>query len=347
MLRLKNIIQVGDWDIVNNNLFVVQNNKINKLDLLGKYISNIYTLDKYWGANYYNDFIHIFTMHSENTIIDYNGKLIFKKDNFNFHYFFNVRKFIGFDRKIKKIVLCLENEKKILHNERVGTKKVILSFFVFCNKQNNVLFFTDLDHLKQPLWKFDLNQLGTFVNLNKEQKEYNVEKILGVHNEHLYIALNGSRILELDIKTGKLTFQWHHLPDKYKIHPSDDFAGRFFALDKVNNSLICLAGERYDIIDLQSKVYSSINIIGELKKFDIVSLRYQGDFNNNHISAIAHLNNKFWFQDGIVMFNRKTKKIDWFYKDDNFTTGSDIPKLSNNKLYQLDNNNILHIFEKA
>ena len=53
------------------------------------------------------------------------------------------------------------------------------------------------------------------------------------------------------------------------------------------------------------------------------------------------------FYDGIALFDKVHKKITWSYVfDDNTFLGSNDPKISTNKLYQLDNNNTLHIFEK-
>jgi len=216
--------------------------------------------------------------------------------------------------------------------------------YIFTNDINKISSY----HIPttQPLWQFDLSRLGTFQNYNNEKQAYKVEKILGVHNEHLYVAINGSVLLELDIATGKITHKWHHLPEKYKEYPDDDFSARLFDLDQANNALVCLSGRRYDSIDLQTKEYNSVYIGKELKKYDIVSVRHQGDFTNEHISAVAHLKNDTWFQDGIVMFNRKTNKIDFFYKDETFTTGTATPKLAGNKLYQLDLDGNLYIFEK-
>jgi hypothetical protein len=198
----------------------------------------------------------------------------------------------------------------------------------------------------RPLWQFDLTTLGTYSDYNNEIQNYNVEKILGVHNERLYIGLSDSLILELDITTGDIKYKWHKLPKQFVKHPSDGFSARLFDLDTENNQLICLAGRRYDTIDLDTKTYNSIDITKELEQYDIVSIRHQGDFTNEHISAIAHLKNDTWFQDGIVVFNRKTNKIDWFYKNETFTTGTDTPKLAGNKLYQLDNDRNLYVFEK-
>ncbi len=216
--------------------------------------------------------------------------------------------------------------------------------YIFINDINKISSY----HIPtaHPLWQFDLSQLGTFQDYHNEQQSYKVEKILGIHNERLYVALNGSMLLELDIATGKITHKWHHLPEKYKEYPDDDFSARLFDLDKAHNALVCLSGRRYDSIDLQTKEYNSVYIGEELKKYDIVSIRHQGDFTNEHISAIAHLKNDTWFQDGIVMFNRKTNKIDFFYKDETFTTGTATPKLAGNKLYQLDLDGNLYIFEK-
>ena len=217
--------------------------------------------------------------------------------------------------------------------------------FVFINNINNVQAFL----LKENtlLWQFDLTTLGTYTDYNNETQNYKVEKILGIHNECLYLGLSGSLIVELDIATGDITYQWHKLPKQFVKHPSDGFSARLFDLDTENNQLICIAGRRYDTIDLDTKTYNSVDTTKELEQYDIVSITRQGDFTNEHISAIAHLKNDTWMQEGIVMFNRKTNRIDFFYKDKTFTTGTDKPKIAGDKLYQLDVDSNLHIFEKT
>jgi hypothetical protein len=224
--------------------------------------------------------------------------------------------------------------------------------FVFNNndiaffQKDNVLIIAYSIIQNRPLWQFNLSTLGTYSGYHNETQNYKVEKILGVHNERLYLGLSGSLILELDITTGDIKYKWHKLPKQFVKHPSDGFSARLFDLDTENNQLIYLEGRRFDTIDLDTKTYNSIDITKELEQYDIVSIRHQGDFTNEYISAIAHLKNDTWFQDGIVVFNRKTNKIDWFYKNETFTTGTDTPKLAGNKLYQLDHGRNLYIFEK-
>jgi len=266
------------------------------------------------------------TEYKQVSVLSDSNKLILKKDN------------------LFSDILLFNNKIYTIKNELIVMKSYIHNELLFNANGHISSYHIPTAH---PLWQFDLSQLGTFQDYHNEQQSYKVEKILGIHNEHLYVALNGSLLLELDIATGKITHKWHHLPEKYKEYPDDDFSARLFDLDKANNALVCLSGRRYDSIDLQTKEYNSVYIGEELKKSDIVSIRHQGDFTNEHISAVAHLKNDTWFQDGIVMFNRKTNKIDFFYKDETFTTGTATPKLAGNKLYQLDLDGNLYIFEKG
>ena len=188
-----------------------------------------------------------------------------------------------------------------------------------------------------PQWQFDLSQLGTFYSeLSQQQEAYKVEKFIGIHQDRLYVALNGGMLLEIDIATGELTHRWE-----------GDFSTRNFSLDTSKNELVSLHNREYHHINIDTKEHNIINIKSELEKYDIVFIRHQGDISSSHIYAIAHLKNDIWFKDGIVAFNRKTQKIDWFYEDETFTTGTDTPKIAGNKLYQLSLNNELYIFEKT
>ncbi len=131
MFELKNSIKVGDWDIVNNYLFAIQDTHINQLSLLGDYIKTTYSLKDFWGVKFYYDFIHIFTMYSNNTLIDYEGQIIYEKPNFSFYHFFDINNYVGYDRNIKKVVLIKDDVIKEVYDNRIGINKVFLNTFVF------------------------------------------------------------------------------------------------------------------------------------------------------------------------------------------------------------------------
>jgi hypothetical protein len=342
MFDLKNKIEIGDWDIVNNHLFAVQNNEINKFDLLGNYLETIYNLEKYWGVKYYDKFIHIFTMYSENTFIDYKGKIIFTKNNFNYYHFINYNKYIGYDRDIKKVVLFENNNIKELHRSRIVLSKVLSNLFVFSDKEKKVIYLTDLNTAR-PLWQFNLLQLGSFIGSDGVKNNYKVDKFIAIHKHILFIALNlpSHSIIALDIQTGKLLRKWEQIP--YNIGAN---------YDPYSKTIFGFGYQNYWQIDIDTLSLETYNIAETFLQKGLETTRNNVNIpvNQKHYlisidTPVDEKENRYY--NGVALFNKQTKKLDWHYVfDKNVFLGSNDPKMSDNKLYQLDTGGNLYIFEK-
>ena len=205
------------------------------------------------------------------------------------------------------------------------------------------------------VWSYKSTQFGTYINWQNDEKDYEIIRFIGVWQNELLVACSNSLLLSLDISTGKILKKWQDLNGYYaeikrfanKIPPAENFI-----LDVVNSKLI--SGHIMSIteIDLLTNKIEVFDLEQELKTYNINQLNSTNNnpFNAEHIYLTATMdykdNKNQWTYDCLLVVNRKTKKVDWQYKFEDSSLGVNIPQLSENKLYQLDNDGNLFIFEK-
>lgn len=253
-------------------------------------------------------------------------------------------------RYITRINL-ITNEKEWTIESYFSNGKVYANY-LYTTSINNSICKINLDQPEQPLWQFDLNQLETFTNKNNEELNYKIIKILGIWQEELFVACNNGLMLSLDRSTGKEKCRWQYIKDyefdseiKNKIPRAESFV-----FD--GDTLIGALNTFYFKIDLKSSEIIAINISQELQKFHIFHIKTVIDnpVTDKHIYLTAMMrqkdNDTKFSYDCLIALNKKTLKIDWQYKFENAGLGTNIPKISENKLYQLDLDGNLHIFEK-
>jgi len=250
-------------------------------------------------------------------------------------------------------LINLQNNQKKWTIESYFGNGIVNNNYLFASCINHRICKIDLDHPEQPLWQFDLNQLGTFTNRNGEQEAYKVIKILGIWQEELFIACNNGLILAIDSNTGIEKRKWQHIKDYYFDDEITDKIPRAESFVFDGDTLIGALNTYYFKIDLKTSEISALNISQELQKFNIFHIKTVNDnpVTDTHIFLTAMMrkkdNDPKWSYDCLIALNKKTLKIDWHYSFEEAGLGTNIPKLAGNKLYQLDNNNTLHIFEKT
>lgn len=205
------------------------------------------------------------------------------------------------------------------------------------------------------VWSYKLTQFGTYINWQNDTKDYEIIKFIGVWQDQLLVACSNSLLLALEINTGKILKKWQELNGYYteikkfanKIPPAENFI-----LDEPNNKLI--SGHIMSIteIDLLTNKIEVFDLEQELKTYNINQLNSTNSnpFNKEYIYLTATMdykdNKNQWTYDCLIAVNRKTKKVDWQYIFEESSLGVNIPQLSQNKLYQLDNDGNLYVFEK-
>jgi hypothetical protein len=185
-------------------------------------------------------------------------------------------------------------------------------------------------------------------------EQFKFTKIVGIYNDELYVGCNGGVLLAIDLNTGNLAHKWDVLPGFYTDVP--DFANKMppseiFTFDEIQGKLVGLFIFSYVEIDLQTRAVTEYNLKEDLLKEGIIEIKGKQNYQlfNQYIVSVGSLrmkdNHPGFTYDCIFLFNRETKKIDWKYTFEGEGLGTNKPVIFENKLYQLDTGDTLHIFE--
>jgi len=201
-------------------------------------------------------------------------------------------------------------------------------------------------------WQFDATDLGRYRhNSQSPEKEGKVEKIIGVYQDLLIVAITNSTILAIDIHTGELKGKWRDLPEgqsygKMKrttlVYPFQSF------IDQSAGKLIGLIGSYYWEIDLHGDTIYFHDATEEFKKHQVGThtsgqITPQGDHIMFASEFFSPANERI---QKVAAFNRKTKLIDWSFEDLAPTVMPKAPVVEGNRMYVLDTGGTLHVFEK-
>jgi hypothetical protein len=182
-----------------------------------------------------------------------------------------------------------------------------------------------------------------------------VQKFLGVWQNELLVACSNGLLLSLDVESGKLLHEWHSLPGyMQEIHYFANLMpdGQNLVLDEARGMLIGIHVYTYFEIDLKTREVHQYDLREEMPAFGITEFKpcRSNPFTDTHIFVTAFMkkqeDNPNWSYDCLVALNRSSHKIDWQYKFEGESLGTNIPQLGGNRLYQLDNGKTLHVFEK-
>jgi len=205
-------------------------------------------------------------------------------------------------------------------------------------------------------WQFNLSELGTWLYDKKEERLYEVDKFIGVYNNMLLVSCFSGVIIALELQTGKLLHQWSAYPESYTM---DRFtvtginSSHCSQLDTTNNTLVGFNFFTLWLIDLQTTQLNITNLKEEFAKHDLRTVKRTMGFviTKTHYIITAETTIKEQINRGLdclIAINKQTHTIDWKHQfaENEALKSTDIPQYSNEKLYQLDWNNTLHIFEK-
>lgn len=234
------------------------------------------------------------------------------------------------------------NEKKLSIDLNIKTKYCSVIFFG--KKQ---IIFQNLN----TITSYNLEN-GEVLWERKEENGHN--NIIGVFQDAIFLPRKDRSIISISIDSGDIIQTWRELPN---INKGSKIEGvipepKNFVLDKENELLVGRGINTIITIDLKTNNISFVNIDEELKRHNIFALKgiSKGAFNSTHLFLTGMMNQtpedtKFSY-DCLFALNRETLQIDWQYNFEEESLGTHKPVLSGNKLYQLDNNKTLHIFEK-
>ena len=199
----------------------------------------------------------------------------------------------------------------------------------------------------QFLWEFPLSSLGKWKNSWDEERDFEVYKLIGIYNNILWAFIEIGGFIGLDIKTGELKYRIseYHMGKESKL---------FFRSDYY------LDNERGKIFGL-AHIFIEIDLNQDLPF--VTQYGLQEEFEKYNIKKANDIAEDFVVQDNLLYFylaeqlkfgvlDINTKEIIYVSepiavveRDDCFTQLKDL-KVSENKVYILDSNNTLHIFER-
>jgi len=256
-----------------------------------------------------------------------------------------------FDLSSEKIIFYKEN--LCSRYSVVNHDTVILEDFNFDSASAYELVCYSIN-TGEHVWSYNVTDLGRYRrNSQSPEKEGKVEKIIGVYQDLLIVAITNSTILAIDIHTGELKGKWCDLPGgqsygKMKrttlVYPFQSF------IDQSAGKLIGLIGSYYWEIDLHGDTIYFHDATEEFKKHQVGThtsgqITPQGDhilFASEFFSLSSERIQK------VAAFNRKTKLIDWSYTFEDLapTVMPKAPVVEGNRMYVLDTGGTLHVFEK-
>ena len=206
---------------------------------------------------------------------------------------------------------------------------------------------------KEHLWEFSLASLGKWKNSWDEERYFEVYKLIGIYNNIFWAFIELGGFIGLDIETGELKY---HIPEYHQAIGKTICKGKdFFRSDYFLNS------EKGKILGMAMDVFIEIDLTQE-PPF-VTQYGLQEEFEKYNIKKANDTAGSYVVQDNLLYFylaeqlrfgilDINTKEIIYISepiavveRDDSFTRLRDL-KVSENKVYILDSNHTLHIFER-
>ena len=209
-------------------------------------------------------------------------------------------------------------------------------------------------------WKFTLSELGQWTDQEGQVHDYEVQHFVGVSNNLIWIFLKRGLFIALDINTGSLKYKFEGVHASNKEGEVDEYLGEkdiyhfFFRtkyiLDQEKGRIIGFNADRYYEIDLTMDKLIP-RLYGMLDQFQKLGV---GKYDIGYTPVLR--NDKLYFlmieQGRFGVFDTISKKI--IYVSDPININPENGKwaelreiqVSENKLYILASDNVLHIFEK-
>ena len=199
----------------------------------------------------------------------------------------------------------------------------------------------------QFLWEFPLSSLGKWKNSWDEERDFEVYKLIGIYNNILWAFIEIGGFIGLDIKTGELKYRIseYHMGKESKLFFRSDYY-----LDNERGKIFGLAHIFIEIdLNQDPPFVTQYGLQEEFEKYNIKKANDTAeDFVVQDNLLYFYLAEQLRF--GVLDINTKeiiyiSEPIAVVERDDSFTQLRDL-KVSENKVYILDSNHTLHIFER-
>ena len=199
----------------------------------------------------------------------------------------------------------------------------------------------------QFLWEFPLSSLGKWKNSWDEERDFEVYKLIGIYNNIFWAFIEIGGFIGLDIKTGELKYRIseYHMGKESKLFFRSDYY-----LDNERGKIFGLAHIFIEIDLNQAPPF--VTQYGLQEEFEKYNIKKANDIAEDFVVQ----DNLLYFylaeqlRFGVLDINTKeiiyvSEPIAVVERDDCFTQLKDL-KVSENKVYILDSNHTLHIFER-
>ena len=199
----------------------------------------------------------------------------------------------------------------------------------------------------QFLWEFPLSSLGKWKNSWDEERDFEVYKLIGIYNNIFWAFIEIGGFIGLDIKTGELKYRIseYHMGKESKLFFRSDYY-----LDNERGKIFGLAHIFIEIdLNQDPPFVTQYGLQEEFEKYNIKKANDTAeDFVVQDNLLYFYLAEQLRF--GVLDINTKeiiyiSEPIAVVERDDSFTRLRDL-KVSENKVYILDSNHTLHIFER-
>jgi len=200
---------------------------------------------------------------------------------------------------------------------------------------------------KEHLWEFSLASFGKWKNSWDEERFFEVYKLIGIYNNILWAFIEIGGFIGLDIKTGELKYRIseYHMGKESKLFFRSDYY-----LDNERGKIFGLAHIFIEIdLNQDPPFVTQYGLQEEFEKYNIKKANdIAEDFVVQDNLLYFYLAEQLKF--GVLDINTKeiiyvSEPIAVVERDDSFTQLRDL-KVSENKVYILDSNDTLHIFER-
>ena len=197
------------------------------------------------------------------------------------------------------------------------------------------------------LWEFPLSSLGKWKNSWDEERFFEVYKLIGIYNNIFWAFIEIGGFIGLDIKTGELKYRIseYHMGKESKLFFRSDYY-----LDNERGKIFGLAHIFIEIdLNQDPPFVTQYGLQEEFEKYNIKKANDTSeDFVVQDNLLYFYLAEQLRF--GVLDINTKeiiyiSEPIAVVERDDSFTRLRDL-KVSENKVYILDSNHTLHIFER-
>ena len=206
-------------------------------------------------------------------------------------------------------------------------------------------------------WELDLS--GRTQVIMGKTHECKIIELLGVYKNHLVVYMEGDRLLSIDISTGQILLETFPFKGLLDVNGFQIWDFRNFKLDTITGYIYMLNKCFYYKIDIETHQSTQLKSFFTGNCFSIGRLPNITENSPRDIMIVktVHTNDYIYFMGGygltthiIGAFNRITYQIDWqedldLWQTDKYNNLKDI-QYSNDKLYLLDTEGNLHIFEK-